>query len=315
MSTYYNEFDPQMAAWLRELISQGLLPDGDVDERSIWDVAPDDLREYTQCHFFAGIGGWPAAIKWLVGMPDDWPVWTGSCPCQPFSQAGAGAGFTDERHAWPAFFHLISQCRPARVYGEQVTNRLDWLDLVSTDMEAEGYAIGTHDLCAASVSAPHIRQRLYFAAFDTGAAPTRVADTDDARSQGRSIRGNGTDQRTAGENSMADGVADTDSSEPELFKRKGSEPRDSESAGSYSEFDGRGKLAQGFIGTSPCDGFWRDTDWCLGTDGRWRPTLSGAFPMANGFPERVGLLRGYGNAIVPQVAAEVIKAAEGSGIV
>ena len=32
---YYNEFDPMAAAWLRELIKAGLIPDGEVDERSI----------------------------------------------------------------------------------------------------------------------------------------------------------------------------------------------------------------------------------------------------------------------------------------
>lgn len=63
MSAYYNEFDPDAAAWLRSLIRRGLIPAGDVDERSIEDVCPTDLRGYTQCHFFAGIGGWPLALR------------------------------------------------------------------------------------------------------------------------------------------------------------------------------------------------------------------------------------------------------------
>ena len=54
---YYNEIDRFAAAWLRELIKAGLLPDGEVDERSIADVSPGDLAGFTQCHFFAGIGG------------------------------------------------------------------------------------------------------------------------------------------------------------------------------------------------------------------------------------------------------------------
>lgn len=84
---YYNEFDPFAAAWLRELIKEKLIPQGDVDERSITEIQPDDLRGYTQCHFFAGIGGWSLALQ-LAGWPSDRPVWTGSCPCQPFSSAG-----------------------------------------------------------------------------------------------------------------------------------------------------------------------------------------------------------------------------------
>lgn len=54
---YYNEIDPYAAQWLRKLITEGLIADGDVDERSIEDVAPSDLDGYTQCHFFAGLGG------------------------------------------------------------------------------------------------------------------------------------------------------------------------------------------------------------------------------------------------------------------
>lgn len=88
---YYNEIDRGAAAWLRELIGAGLIADGDVDERSIADVKPGDLRGYTQCHFFAGIGGWSLALR-LAGWDDARPVWTGSCPCQPFSCAGRHKG-------------------------------------------------------------------------------------------------------------------------------------------------------------------------------------------------------------------------------
>ena len=162
---YYNEHDPKSAAWLRELIKQGHIAPGDVDERSIEDVLPSELVGYTQCHFFAGIGVWSYALR-QAGWPDDRPVWTGSCPCQPFSQAGKRSGTADERHLWPAFHWLISQCKPDVVFGEQVASKdgLAWLDTVQSDMEAAGYAIGAVDLCAAGVGAPHIRQRLYFMA-------------------------------------------------------------------------------------------------------------------------------------------------------
>lgn len=163
MSAYYNEIDPYAAQWLRNLIAAGHIAPGDVDERSIEDVKPNELLGYTQCHFFAGIGVWSYALR-CAGWPDDRPIWTGSCPCQPFSAAGKGDGFTDERHLWPAWFHLISECKPRIIIGEQVasTDALSWFDLVQSDLDATGYAVGAFDLCAAGVGAPHIRQRLWF---------------------------------------------------------------------------------------------------------------------------------------------------------
>jgi DNA (cytosine-5)-methyltransferase 1 len=149
---YYNEFDPFAAQWLRNLIDAGLIPSGDVDERSIVDVRSADLAGYAQCHFFAGIGGWPHALR-LAGWPDDRPVWTGSCPCQPLSGAGLRKGHADERHLWPAFHDLIAERQPATVFGEQVANKdgREWYAAVQADLEAVGYACGAADLCSPGV--------------------------------------------------------------------------------------------------------------------------------------------------------------------
>lgn len=176
MLAYYNENDPFSAQWLRELIKEGAIPNGEVDERDIREVIPADLAGFTQCHFFAGIGTWAYALK-QAGWNEEEPVWTGSCPCQPFSAAGQRKGFTDDRHLWPVFFELIRQCKPDVVFGEQVASKdgLDWIDLVSADLESEAYSIGAVDTCAAGFGAPHIRQRMYW-----------VADADSERWQRRS---------------------------------------------------------------------------------------------------------------------------------
>ena len=206
MSAYYNEIDPYAAAWLRNLIRDGHIADGVVDERSISDVKPEELYEFTQCHFFAGIGVWSRALR-QSGWEDDRPVWTGSCPCQPFSGAGTRKGMADERHLWPHWFHLIEECRPPTVFGEQVASKdgLGWIDLVQADMEGADYALGAFDLCSASFGAPHIRQRLWF-----------VADTDNPRSQGWISGGSDTQRQDqhghVGCDSATDGMGDTDHS-------------------------------------------------------------------------------------------------------
>lgn len=160
---YHNEIDPYAAQWLRNLIAKGLLPSGDVDERSIIDVRPEDLSGYTRCHFFAGLGGWPLALR-LAGWPDDKPVWTGSCPCQPFSVSGKRRGFADERHLWPVFQRLIQVGRPSVLFGEQVARAPDWLRLVRGDLVEMGYAVGAIPMEAASADADHFRDRYWFVA-------------------------------------------------------------------------------------------------------------------------------------------------------
>jgi DNA (cytosine-5)-methyltransferase 1 len=173
VSAYYNENDPFAAAWLRELIKAGLIADGEVDERDIRDVRAEDVRGFTQCHFFAGIGGWSYALG-LSGWPDDFPVFTGSCPCQPWSVAGKSQGADDSRDLWPSWLRIIAECRPTTVFGEQVTSRIArlWADRVAENLEALGYAIGAIVLPATCVGSPHQRDRLFFVADDRSADTT-----------------------------------------------------------------------------------------------------------------------------------------------
>ncbi|WP_295985183.1 DNA cytosine methyltransferase [uncultured Variovorax sp.] len=259
MIAYYNEFDPKAAAWLRELIKHGHIAPGVVDERSIEDVVPDELVGYTQCHFFAGIGVWSYALR-RAGWPDDRQVWTASCPCQPFSQEGEGAGFADERHLWPHLYHLIGQRRPGIIIGEQVASKdtNPWVDLVHTDLEALDYAFGAIAFPSAGIGAPHIRDRVYW-----------VGNADHAR-----LEGHAGDVGPAGWRAATGPVA---------------------AAGLSGDRD---------TANSP----WRDADWLLCRDGKWRPVEPGTFPLAHGAPARVGRLRGYGNAINAEAAKAFIEA-------
>ena len=168
MRVFYNEFDPNAAEWLRELMASGLIPKGTVDERSITEINPAELGAGVQRHYFAGIGGWAYAMR-LAGWPDDREVWSASCPCQPLSCAGLGKGHADERHLWPAFYQHVALSRPATVFGENVASKdgREWLAGIRADLEGIGYAVGCSDLCSAGVGSPNIRQRLYWVANAT----------------------------------------------------------------------------------------------------------------------------------------------------
>lgn len=296
MTAYYNEIDPYAAQWLRNLIAAGHIAPGDVDERSIEDVKPDDLRGYTQCHFFAGIGGWAHALD-LAGWPRSRPVWTGSCPCQPFSAAGKGAGFDDQRHLWPAWFHLIRECRPAVVFGEQVASKdaEPWVDLVHADLEGVGYAFGCVPFPAAGIGAPHIRDRNYW-----------VADANNSRLEGWQGAAERAAQRSAGPGGVVDGLADANGRQQQRFAVLHRDVSHREDARRQKGLGGASACSEHGERPGPLHGFWRAADWLLCRDGKWRPVEPGTQPLAHGIPGRVGRLRAYGNAIVAQEAAEFI---------
>jgi DNA (cytosine-5)-methyltransferase 1 len=167
MRVYYNEIDPYCCLWLDNLMSEGLIPKGDIDDRDIRDIKPSDIVGYDHCHFFAGLGGW--AYAYDKQKYREQSVWTGSCPCQPFSSAGKGLGFTDERDLWPYWFHLITQCLPTTIFGEQVSGKkgLSWFKRVQSDMASLGRASAALDLPACGFGAIHKRARIYWVAEDT----------------------------------------------------------------------------------------------------------------------------------------------------
>ncbi|MFY9294482.1 MAG: DNA cytosine methyltransferase [Methylorubrum rhodinum] len=340
MPAYYNEHDAYAAAWLRNLIAAGHIAPGVVDERDIRDVRPSDLDGFVQCHFFAGIGVWSYALR-LAGWPDDRPVWTGSCPCQPFSAAGGRGGFADERHLWPSWHHLIEQCRPAVILGEQVASKdgLAWLDLVQADLEGSGYGCGAVDLCAAGVGAPHIRQRLWFVAHTDGLRGQRCVGSGPHQSErqepglrpsrlyggaGR-LADAGYRDRTTGEHGVdrsPEGEGDEDAHPSECggvmgdaerveLRSKGRGSDDGAPRG-VPDQDGQRERLRADAGSASGTHFWSDADWIACQDGKARPVEPGTFPLAHGAPARVGRLRAYGNAINAETAAAFIEAADGA---
>ena len=157
----YNEIERFAVPWLWELMNAKEISSGTVDTTDIRQLRAGYLADYERVHLFAGIGGWDYALSSPGGQSSE-PVWTGSCPCGPFSTAGARRGTEDPRHLWPDMFRLIRECRPPTVFGEQVSGALGdrWLAGVFADLESEGYRVASADLPAACVGAPHMRQRL-----------------------------------------------------------------------------------------------------------------------------------------------------------
>lgn len=186
---YYNDSDVFCAAMLQNLIDAGLLPPGDVDCRSIVDVTPHDLEGYTQCHFFAGIGGWPLALL-LAGWPINRKVWTASCPCQPWSRAridDGPLGADDERDLWPVLFKLIAHHEPTNVYGEQVTGKqvTPWFKRLRDDIQAADYTVQGDRMDSRHYGSSQRRPRYYFHANANGTRRQRLESSShpsDARS-------------------------------------------------------------------------------------------------------------------------------------
>lgn len=312
---YYNDTNKAACAVMRELIADGVIAPGDVDDRSIEDVQPDDLRGYAQCHFFAGGGLWSVAAR-LAGWPDERPLWTGSCPCQPFSVAGKGAGKDDPRHLWPHFLRLIRTGRPPVVMGEQVAGKAgyDWFDGVRADLAGENYAGRAVDIPALAVDAPHERNRLYWLAVGNAHDPRQLESQGHLAGRGRrplhanalSVDDGFSDRqrqsidkvctgRNAADDADALGVDLVDTDHERREELRGAEPIRAEQP--------RLERATGRNGS-----FWSDAEWIVCHDGKARRTKSGLPLLVDGFPGRVDLWSIAGNAISPVLAAEVIAA-------
>lgn len=264
---YYNEWDKGAAKWLRELIERGLVPYGYVDERSITEVSPSDLEGFTQCHFFSGIGGWSRALQ-IAGIPPTTKLWTGSPPCQPFSAAGKQKGKFDERHLAPTFLRLISECRPPIVFGEQVAKAID--DGWLDDLHIEFEKQG----------------------YTVGASVLSASLIGAPHKRERLFFG------------AVSGMAYTDSYKYWSTISRSNEEKNGTKGSYWKEIL---ESWESIGADKDVLGFWDSGRKHLCRDGKYRyiePTIP---LLADGVPSTVGRLRGFGNAIVPPLAALFVR--------
>lgn len=204
---------------------------------------------------------WPEAkqygdIKEITGGHAD--LVTGGFPCQPFSDAGLRKGRADDRWLWPEMLRVICLTKPTWVIVENVRGLITIesgmvFEQVFSDLEAAGYEVQPLVIPAASVNAPHKRERVWFLAHAKHARPY---ETQDPESDSQGTDG---DKKRAYELKQLKGL---DSIRPE---------------------------------PSPS---W-DTDW--------EDFAARVCRVDDGLPNRVDRIKSLGNAIVPQVAVEIMK--------
>ena len=235
---------------------------------------------------------------------------TGGYPCQPFSAAGKRGGASDDRHLWPQMLRVIKQARPVFVVAENVAGHITLgLDEVLADLESEGYAGRAIVVPACAVNAPHRRDRVWIIAKSLGNAqnhgfsakphherthktesgPTQgagpdVADTGSGRRQGGELQAGRYEPRLCGTD-----VADTSTERTQGLRPSGFEESHPH-AGQEVPLCGHERIGSSYWETEPAVG-----------------------RVADGIPNRVDRLKGLGNAIVPQVAYELIRHLETDG--
>jgi len=261
-------------------------------------------------------------------------ILTGGFPCQPYSTAGKRKGKDDERHLWPEMLRAIREIRPRWVVGENVLGLVNWsgglvFHEVQADLEAEGYEVQPFLLPAAAVNAPHRRDRIWFVAYANSFRNDRskkstTSNNESKQSTNFKQSGSGRTSKIERYGKMGNATdTESQSSRWQLQQRQGQgEFGGCDSIGNVTDTSSRrmeryrreGKREQLQTTEFNKDNSkqFRRMDWekfpteppiCGGDDGISTQLDGITFPKW-----RNESIKGYGNAVVPQVVYQIFKA-------
>jgi DNA (cytosine-5)-methyltransferase 1 len=227
-------------------------------------------------------------IDWATVEPVD--VIAGGYPCQPFSTAGKRQGDKDERHLWPYFLRAISELRPRFALLENVRGHLSMgFDRVLGDLAEIGYDAEWQIVSAASVGAPHRRDRIICVAYPNCCDPSDGRERENVSGQGAGWRHDGSGSASdigqvslGSPRQIAEDVADSDIWQ--IGRRHRWHATNRGQVFGRRHHDGRTQSYEGW---------------------QWWEVEPDVGRVADGIPARVDRLRGLGNAVVPQVAEYV----------
>ena len=276
MDALYNDIEPYANNLLSMRVKDGWLPQGEVTDEDIRILSQKDLSAFNQIHLFAGIGGFPLAAR-FAGVPDDFKLFTAGFPCQPFSGAGARAGANDDRYLWPETLCALKSHRPDVAILENVAGIVSMgfpSDETLVDMQALteslcDYHYSQEELAVVEQIAVDVEEAGY--TFQALIIPACAVDARHRRDRIWFV---------CIKKSLADSSClNEQRNKPCQFNAQERTIKGQRQAGSQYCVNGR---------------------LC------W-PAEPAVGRVVNGLPGRVDRIKGLGNAIVPQVAAEIMR--------
>ncbi len=231
---------------------------------------------------------------------------TGGTPCQPASCAGQRRGPQDDRWLWPEAIDCVERIKPTFCLFENPTGILSLnggleFERVLSRLESLGYSVQPIVIPACAVDAKHRRDRVWIVAYSDERAGIRgVSRTDEWPVQKRNGEGDETLADTGRElrREWRTESGQAESATHVHNQRRCEDVPDAEAVRRNERNQNGGRHGEGETEAQ---------EWSRPADYHRWPVESGFCRVANGVPNRSHRLKGLGNAIVPQVAYQILR--------